>query len=74
MAKRDPKHTKACSDYKKDVNCRCIVCGKSENIETHHLREYAYQGSCNPENFVTLCSFHHDAVHRGDISIIQYVG
>lgn len=42
MAKRDPKHTKACCDYKKDVNCRCIVCGTSENIETHHLREYAY--------------------------------
>lgn len=67
---RDPKHKNAQKKFRKK-NDRCVVCGCSENLETHHLREYSFQGSCNPENFITLCHFHHDAVHKGEISIIS---
>ncbi len=70
MAKRPPKHVKAQRDYKKAVNCHCAICNSSTNLETHHLNEYAYQGSANPENFITLCHEHHRMVHDGEIDII----
>lgn len=69
MAKRPTEHVTAQRIFKEE-NCHCAICGTTENLETHHLREYSFGGSANPENFVTLCHFHHVAVHQGKITII----
>lgn len=69
MAKRPSEHTNAQQKFRKQ-NCRCAICGTTKDTETHHLIDYSFGGSANPENFITLCHKHHVAAHRGEITII----
>ena len=69
MAKRPKEHTKAQKENRKQ-NPRCVICGETENVESHHLFEYAFGGTADLNNLVTLCHEHHMAVHNGEISLI----
>lgn len=33
-------------------------------LELHHIEHHAAGGKNNPENLITLCNVHHDAIHR----------
>jgi 5-methylcytosine-specific restriction endonuclease McrA len=70
MAKRPPEHIKAQKKNRKE-NPRCAICGTTENVQSHHLIEYCIGGSADANNFVTLCEFHHNAVHNGEITLIE---
>jgi hypothetical protein len=55
-------------------SCRWLDCdfdarnpppGPRRRLELHHIVMHAKRGSNEPENLVTLCNVHHDAVHGG---------
>lgn len=71
MAKKRPYEHKKAQKKNKEENPRCAICGTTENVQSHHLFEYSFGGTADPNNFVTLCHFHHVAVHNGEISLIK---
>lgn len=44
---------------------RCAVCGRTEDVEVHHLRPRKLAGTDLPENLIPLCSECHRLVHHG---------
>ena len=38
---------------------------KCHGYQIHHLRRFALNNNCNPNNLVVLCKFHHDLAHVG---------
>jgi hypothetical protein len=50
---------------------RCCVpgCRHARYVDLHHIRLSSEGGSNAPSNIITLCSAHHRAVHRGELSI-----
>ena len=53
----------------RDRGCRVPGCGATRGLDVHHLWHWADGGPTDLDNLVTLCSRHHDALHRGDIAI-----
>jgi hypothetical protein len=53
----------------RDRGCRFPGCTASRFVEFHHLEPWAQGGATDLDNLVSLCSFHHDAVSRGDYSM-----
>jgi hypothetical protein len=49
--------------------CRVPGCAHATFLDVHHVRPRSEGGSNDPENLVTLCSAHHRAAHRGQLSI-----
>lgn len=48
-----------------EVYPECRVCGVTERVVVHHLRYRGQRGkSEQPGDLMTLCSFHHDDLHR----------
>lgn len=47
----------------------CQVCGSTDNVEGHHLIDYAFGGAADPDNIITLCRKCHNAVHKGEIDL-----
>jgi len=39
--------------------------GPRRRLELHHILQHAKRGTNEPDNLVTLCNVHHDAVHAG---------
>lgn len=70
MSKR-PKEHKDAQKQNRIENPRCAICGTTENCQSHHICEYAIGGTADPDNFVTLCDYHHQKVHDGEISLIE---
>jgi hypothetical protein len=54
-----------------DRDRTCIVpgCGATHHLEVHHLIPWARGGPTNTSNLGALCTFHHDAIHRGELTI-----
>lgn len=51
---------------------RCRVCGRFLTLETmhpHHIRTVGAGGEDTLENLIALCGPHHDAVHRGSVTL-----
>lgn len=71
MSKKRPKEHRDAQKQNKIENPRCAICGRSDNVQSHHLIEYSCGGSYALNNFVTLCDYHHDKVHKGEISLIE---
>ena len=40
-------------------------------MDAHHIEHWANGGETKPSNLVSLCTFHHRAVHEGGIRIIR---
>ncbi|MFH1466703.1 MAG: hypothetical protein ABIO70_20120 [Pseudomonadota bacterium] len=51
--------------------CQVPGCRNRRHVEVHHLRPRAEGGGHGPENLLTLCSCHHDMVHRGVIQLAR---
>lgn len=51
----------------------CMLCGSDENVEGHHIFEYAYEaGASDAENIITLCHNCHRLVHSGEVDIMVF--
>ncbi len=53
----------------RDKGCRFPGCANSRYIDVHHVQHWANGGETKPSNLVSLCRFHHHAVHEGGIRI-----
>jgi hypothetical protein len=55
----------------RDKGCRFPGCTHTRYVDGHHVRHWADGGETKLSNLVTLCSFHHHAVHEGEILVEQ---
>lgn len=53
----------------RDKGCRFPGCCNTRYIDAHHIEHWANGGETKPANLVSLCRFHHRAVHEGGIRI-----
>jgi hypothetical protein len=53
----------------RDKGCRFPGCANSRYIDAHHIKHWANGGETRPSNLVSLCRFHHHAVHEDGIRI-----
>jgi hypothetical protein len=53
----------------RDKACRFPGCANSRYMDAHHITHWANGGETKPSNLVSLCRFHHRAVHEGGICI-----
>src|SRR5687768_9324764 len=57
----------------RDQGCRFPSCSNARYIDMHHIKHWANGGETRPSNLVSLCRFHHRAVHEGgfDVQILD---
>ncbi len=48
----------------RDKGCRFPGCANARYIDMHHIKHWANGGETKPSNLVSLCRFHHRAVHE----------
>jgi hypothetical protein len=48
----------------RDKGCRFPGCANARYIDMHHIKHCANGGETKPSNLVSLCRFHHRAVHE----------
>jgi hypothetical protein len=53
----------------RDKGCRFPGCANARYIDMHHIRHWANGGETKPSNLVSLCRFHHRAVHEGGFNV-----
>lgn len=53
----------------RDKSCRFPGCANSRYMDAHHIKHWADGGETKPSNLLSLCRFHHRAVHEGGIRI-----
>jgi hypothetical protein len=53
----------------RDKGCRFPGCANARYIDAHHVQHWANGGETKPGNLVSLCRFHHRAVHEGGYRI-----
>jgi hypothetical protein len=57
----------------RDKGCRFPGCSNARYIDMHHVKHWANGGETKPANLLSLCRFHHRAVHEGgfDVQILD---
>jgi hypothetical protein len=53
----------------RDKGCRFPGCCNARYIDMHHIKHWANGGETKPSNLVSLCRFHHRAVHEGGFDV-----
>jgi hypothetical protein len=53
----------------RDKGCRFPGCANSRYVDAHHIKHWVNGGETKPSNLLSLCRFHHRAVHEGGITI-----
>jgi hypothetical protein len=53
----------------RDRGCRFPGCSNSRYVDAHHIEHWANGGETKPSNLISLCRFHHHAVHEGGFRI-----
>ena len=53
----------------RDRGCRFPGCANNRYVDAHHVQHWADGGETKPSNLVSLCRFHHHAVHEGGIEV-----
>ena len=53
----------------RDRGCRFPGCASARYVDAHHILHWAEGGETKPSNLVSLCRFHHRAVHEGGVRI-----
>ena len=48
----------------RDKGCRFPGCSNARYIDMHHIKHWANGGETKPSNLLSLCRFHHRAVHE----------
>jgi hypothetical protein len=54
----------------RDKGCRFPGCCNSRYIDMHHIKHWANGGETKPANLISLCRFHHRAVHEGGFDVV----
>ena len=54
----------------RDKGCRFPGCPNKRFIDGHHVKHWANGGETKLGNLVSLCRFHHRAVHEGGIQVV----
>jgi hypothetical protein len=54
----------------RDQGCRFPGCCNARYIDMHHIKHWASGGETKPSNLVSLCRFHHRAVHEGGFDVV----
>jgi len=54
----------------RDKGCRFPGCANTRYIDAHHVEHWSCGGETKPSNLISLCRFHHHAVHEGGIRIV----
>jgi len=54
----------------RDKGCRFPGCCNARYIDMHHIRHWANGGETKPSNLVSLCRFHHRAVHESGFDVL----
>ncbi len=53
----------------RDRTCLIPGCCAAHHLEVHHLISWLAGGHTDTSNLGALCPFHHDALHRGELTI-----
>jgi hypothetical protein len=53
----------------RDRGCRFPGCCNKKYVDGHHIQHWANGGETSLRNLVSLCRFHHRAVHEGGVTI-----
>jgi hypothetical protein len=53
----------------RDRGCRVPGCGRTRGLEIHHIWHWEDGGPTDAANLLTLCTNHHHAHHRGELTI-----
>ncbi len=53
----------------RDETCRFPGCCESKYVDAHHIKHWAEGGETSLKNLVTLCRYHHRALHQGKFNI-----
>jgi hypothetical protein len=53
----------------RDKGCRFPGCSNARYIDMHHIKHWANGGETKPSNLLSLCRFHHRAVHEGGFDV-----
>src|SRR5262245_41851194 len=53
----------------RDKGCRFPGCANDRHLDAHHIRHWANGGETKPSNLISLCRFHHRAVHEEGVRI-----
>src|SRR5688500_6984904 len=53
----------------RDKGCRFPGCANARYVDAHHIKHWVNGGETKPSNLVSLCRFHHRAVHEGGFRI-----
>jgi hypothetical protein len=53
----------------RDRGCRFPGCCNTRYVDAHHIHHWAHGGETKLSNLITLCRFHHRAVHEGKVVI-----
>ena len=53
----------------RDKGCRFPGCSNARYLDAHHIKHWANGGETKPANLVSLCRFHHRAVHEGGFEV-----
>lgn len=53
----------------RDKGCRFPGCSNARYIDMHHIKHWVNGGETRPSNLVSLCRFHHRAVHEGGFDV-----
>jgi hypothetical protein len=53
----------------RDKGCCFPGCANTRYLDAHHIVHWANNGETKPSNLVSLCRFHHHAVHEGGFRI-----
>ena len=49
--------------------CRFPGCSSKQYLDAHHIHHWAEGGETSLDNMVTLCRYHHRALHQGQFSV-----
>ncbi|MDO4486374.1 MAG: HNH endonuclease [Bacillota bacterium] len=70
--KREYKHICAQKEGKVRDLFTCQICGSKENVEGHHIFDFAFGGAADKENIISLCHDCHKGVHKGKIELFKF--
>jgi hypothetical protein len=64
-----PKHTRRMV-LDRDRTCTHPACDATTHLEVHHIKEWLQQGPTDMDNLTVLCPKEHDALHRGEFTMV----
>ena len=64
-----PPHIQRALDVRDQGQCRYPGCQCRQYTDAHHVTHWADGGETSLNNLVTLCRYHHRALHRGEFSV-----